>query len=153
MTANVHYLRQWRLSSGLTLADVAKDLNITEASVSRIERGLQPYNQNTLQRFADLYKCKPSDLLSHDAASNLFAHNETGSRASDRNNKNGGPNYLAHWREFRNLTQAALAEKVGTNANMVGYLESGERGLSAKWLRRFAVALDTTPGMLLVDNT
>lgn len=47
------------------------------------------------------------------------------------------------------MTQEELAERVGTNANMIGYLESGERGLSAKWLRRLAPALDTTPGMLL----
>lgn len=63
--------------------------------------------------------------------------------------KNGGPNYLREWRLFRKLTQEQLAERVGTNANMIGYLESGERGLSAKWLRRLAPALDTTPGMLL----
>ena len=38
---------------------------------------------------------------------------------------------------------------VSTNANMIGYLENGERGLSAKWLRRLAPALQTTPGLLL----
>lgn len=64
-------------------------------------------------------------------------------------NKNGGPNYLRAWREFRRMTQEQLAEKVGTNANMISYLESGERGLSAKWLRRLAPALETSPGMLL----
>jgi len=63
--------------------------------------------------------------------------------------KNGGPNYLREWRTFRRLSQAALAERVGTNANMIQYLETGERGLSAKWLRKLAPALDTTPGMLL----
>lgn len=63
--------------------------------------------------------------------------------------KNGGPNFLKAWREFRGLTQQELADKVDTNANMIGYLESGERGLSAKWLRRLAPALDTTSGMLL----
>jgi transcriptional regulator with XRE-family HTH domain len=63
--------------------------------------------------------------------------------------KNGGPNYLKAWRLFRGLTQEQLAALVDTNANMIGYLESGERGLSAKWLRRLAPALDTTPGMLL----
>lgn len=63
--------------------------------------------------------------------------------------KNGGPNYLKAWREFRRLTQDQLAEKVGTNANMISYLESGERGLSAKWLRRLAPVLETTAGMLL----
>jgi transcriptional regulator with XRE-family HTH domain len=63
--------------------------------------------------------------------------------------KNGGPNHLRDWRNFRKLTQEQLAELVGTNPNMIGYLESGERGLSAKWLRRLAPALNTTPGMLL----
>jgi transcriptional regulator with XRE-family HTH domain len=63
--------------------------------------------------------------------------------------KNAGPNHLQAWRVFRDMTQAELAEKVGTSQNMIGYLESGERGLSAKWLRRLAPALKTTPGMLL----
>lgn len=63
--------------------------------------------------------------------------------------KNAGPNYLRAWREFRKLSQAELAESVGTNQNMIAYLESGERGLSAKWLRKLAPALKTTPGHLL----
>ena len=63
--------------------------------------------------------------------------------------KNAGPNHLKAWREFREMTQADLAEKVGTNQNMIAYLESGERGLSAKWLRKLAPALGTTPGHLL----
>ncbi len=62
--------------------------------------------------------------------------------------KNGGPNFLRAWRDYRHLTQAELAERVGTNANMIGYLETGERGLSLKWLRKLADALDTTVGML-----
>lgn len=63
--------------------------------------------------------------------------------------KNGGPNHLKAWREHRGMTQAELADKVGTNANMIGYLEAGERGLSAKWLRRLADALGISPGHLL----
>lgn len=63
--------------------------------------------------------------------------------------KNGGPNHLKAWREYRKLTQSKLAERVGTNSNMIGYLESGERALSAKWLRRLADALEITPGHLL----
>ena len=63
--------------------------------------------------------------------------------------KNGGPNFLREWRQFRGMTQQQLAEAVGTNANMIQYLENGERGLSAKWLRKLAPALDTTAGMIL----
>lgn len=68
----------------------------------------------------------------------------------DSDDKNGGPNNLRAWRMHRKLSQADLAERVvpPTNANMIQYLESGERGLSLKWLRRLADALDTTPGHL-----
>jgi transcriptional regulator with XRE-family HTH domain len=66
-----------------------------------------------------------------------------------RVNKNAGPNHLKAWREHRDMTQEQLAEKVGTSANMIHYLETGERGLSAKWLRRLAPALNTSPGHLL----
>jgi transcriptional regulator with XRE-family HTH domain len=67
----------------------------------------------------------------------------------DDQDKNGGPNYLREWRRFRRMTQQELATAVDTNANMIQYLESGERGLSAKWLRRLAPVLDTTSGMIL----
>ena len=63
--------------------------------------------------------------------------------------KNAGPNYLRAWREFREMTQEELADKVHTSTNMIHYLETGERGLSAKWLRKLAPALKTTPGHLL----
>lgn len=67
--------------------------------------------------------------------------------ASD--DKNGGPNHLKAWRELRGLSQQQLGEDVGTTQHQIAYLESGERGLSAKWLRKLSAALDTTPGMLL----
>lgn len=58
-------------------------------------------------------------------------------------------NYLRAWRERANLTQEELADKVGTAGNVIGLLESGERGLSGKWLRRLAPHLGTTAGHLL----
>lgn len=69
----------------------------------------------------------------------------------DDEDKNGGPNHLAAWREYRGLGQAELAAKAvpPTTQGQIAHLESGRVGLSAKWLRRLAPALDTTPGMLL----
>ncbi|MEO8811606.1 MAG: helix-turn-helix transcriptional regulator [Caulobacteraceae bacterium] len=58
-------------------------------------------------------------------------------------------NFLRAWREHRHLTQAALAEAVGTTGAVISLLESGERGLSDKWLRRLAPVLATRPGHLL----
>lgn len=67
----------------------------------------------------------------------------------DNNDSNGGPNHLRAWREFREMSQQELADKVGTSHQVIGYLERGRTQLSAKWLRQLAPALDTTPGMLL----
>ena len=63
--------------------------------------------------------------------------------------KNGGANYLPAWRERAKLTQEQLAEKVGTTGAVISLLESGDRALSAKWLRRLAPELGTTEGFLL----
>ena len=67
----------------------------------------------------------------------------------ETDDKNGGPNNLKAWREFRKMSQALLAKEADTTQHQIAYLESGERGLSAKWLRKLAPALNTTPGMLL----
>ena len=58
-------------------------------------------------------------------------------------------NYLRAWREYRGLTQAQLAAMIGTEGSVISLLESGDRELSDKWLRRVAPALGTTPGFLL----
>ena len=65
--------------------------------------------------------------------------------------KNGGPNNLKAWRDYRGLTQEDLAAKVvpTTTATMISMLETGDRGLSAKWLRRLGDALNISPGHLL----
>ena len=61
----------------------------------------------------------------------------------------GAGHKLRAWREFRKLTQAELAERVGTTTAVISHLETEKRGLSAKWLYRLAPALGTRPGFLL----
>lgn len=58
-------------------------------------------------------------------------------------------NHLRAWREKRGLSQEALAKLVGTAGNVISLLESGDRALSDKWLRKLAPALGTQPGFLL----
>jgi transcriptional regulator with XRE-family HTH domain len=58
-------------------------------------------------------------------------------------------NYLRAWRHKAGLTLEQLAEKVGTTRAVVSLLENEKRPLSSKWLRKFAEALDTTPGRIL----
>lgn len=73
----------------------------------------------------------------------FFDHTQSVGMPDD--DKNGGPNYLRAWREFHKMSREQLASAVGTNSNMILYLEEGQRGLSLKWLRRLAPALKTRP--------
>lgn len=80
-----HFLRAWREASGFTLENVAERVGIigserldaandplssprkfTHASLSRIERGLQPYNQPLLEILAGIYGTEPASLLIRD---------------------------------------------------------------------------------------
>ncbi len=47
------------------------------------------------------------------------------------------------------MTQAKLAEAIGTSGAVISLLESGDRALSPKWLNRIAPVLGTRPGHLL----
>lgn len=61
-----HYLRLWREYRGLTLPQMeAATLpdKISKATLSRIERGLQPYSQDTLEICARVLDVEPGFLL------------------------------------------------------------------------------------------
>lgn len=47
------------------------------------------------------------------------------------------------------MSQEELAKAIGSTHQVIGYLERGRTQLSAKWLRKLAPALKTTPGLML----
>jgi len=57
------FIREWRQSRGLTLEQLANRIGITHASLSRIERGRQPYSQPLLEALADALQTEPASLL------------------------------------------------------------------------------------------
>jgi transcriptional regulator with XRE-family HTH domain len=58
-------------------------------------------------------------------------------------------NFVAAWRERKGWTQAKLGEEIGTTGSVVSLLESGDRQLSPKWLRKIAAAFQIPTGYLL----
>jgi transcriptional regulator with XRE-family HTH domain len=60
---NRTFIRQWRKHRGLTLARLADRVGTTHATLSRIERSVQPYNQPLLEAIADALGTDPSSLL------------------------------------------------------------------------------------------
>jgi transcriptional regulator with XRE-family HTH domain len=81
-----------------------------------------------------------------DAFSGRFSQNAIMDEDDD---KNGGPNHLRAWMKFRKKKGAQLAADLDITPGMVSDLVNSNRALSAKWLRRLAPQLNTTPGLLL----
>jgi transcriptional regulator with XRE-family HTH domain len=57
------FIRQWRTYRQLTLQQVADRVGTTHATLSRIERGVQPYNQPLLEQIATALQTDPASLL------------------------------------------------------------------------------------------
>jgi transcriptional regulator with XRE-family HTH domain len=57
------YLREWRKSKDMTLDEVGKLMGMDKSSISKMERGLTPYNQIHLQQMRDIYNVEIPDLL------------------------------------------------------------------------------------------
>lgn len=62
-------------------------------------------------------------------------------------------NRIKHFREKAGLTLQALADRVGTSNQQVGYLERGQRKLSQEWMERISAALGVNPADLLPPKT
>jgi hypothetical protein len=66
-----HYFREWRAFRELSLAKAVSRMEaepggnplITGMSLSRIERGLQPYSEEVVNALADIYRCEPYELF------------------------------------------------------------------------------------------
>ncbi|MGZ8286102.1 MAG: helix-turn-helix domain-containing protein [Allosphingosinicella sp.] len=60
------FLREWRQHRGFSLEAAAAEIGMTHTNLSRIERGLYPYNQDLMESLALVYGCDPVDLLIRD---------------------------------------------------------------------------------------
>ena len=59
-----HFIAEWRRHRALSQAALGAELGISKASVSRIERCLQPYTQDILEAIAEVLRTEPALLLS-----------------------------------------------------------------------------------------
>jgi transcriptional regulator with XRE-family HTH domain len=60
------HLKAWRLARELSVEKLGELAGTSGATVSRIERGEQPYSQPLLEAFAAALDCDPADILARD---------------------------------------------------------------------------------------
>lgn len=56
-------VKHFRELKGLSQRDVAKILDITQASYWRLEKGISLLNSNQIVKLCNLFECTPNDLL------------------------------------------------------------------------------------------
>jgi transcriptional regulator with XRE-family HTH domain len=60
--------------------------------------------------------------------------------------------YIAHWREFRNLTQEQLASRLGMSAAQLSRIENLKQPYTQDFLEAAAEALNTDPASLIMRD-
>lgn len=78
-------MRQWREEREMTLEAVGAEIGLSHAQLGRIERGLQPYNQELLEALAVLYRIDVASLIMRDPADpegiwSIWDHAKVGER-------------------------------------------------------------------------
>lgn len=56
------YLKEWREYRGLTQEQLAERVGMSVSNVSQLERGLQGYSQDGLEKLAEALQCEPGHL-------------------------------------------------------------------------------------------
>lgn len=60
--------------------------------------------------------------------------------------------FIREWRDFRNLSQEALGERMGTSGGSISRIETGEQPYTQDTLEALAEALNTDPASLLMRD-
>lgn len=57
------FIREWRKSKDMSLEQLAARIPMDKGNLSKVERGILPYNQEMLERIADALSTDPASLL------------------------------------------------------------------------------------------
>lgn len=60
------FIRQWRTHRGYSLDRLAEMVPMDKSNLSKVERGILPYNQEMLERLAEALMTDPASLLMRD---------------------------------------------------------------------------------------
>jgi transcriptional regulator with XRE-family HTH domain len=57
------YIRAWRKERGMTMMELAEKAGMHQGHLSKLERGLMPYTQQSLERVAKALRVTPGALI------------------------------------------------------------------------------------------
>jgi len=69
----VPFIRAWRESKGMSLETLASRVPMDKGNLSKVERGLLPYNQEMLERIADVLQTDPATLIMREPGAEIWS--------------------------------------------------------------------------------
>jgi len=124
-------LRLARERKGLTLAQLAKELNLSAAYLSEIETGKVVPAVSTIRGLASQLEIPVPTLVGPTSSLGLK---------------------LRTMRDQQGLTQAALAEKAGVSPGLIAQVEQGKIQPSFKTVEKLSHVLGVSPCYFVLDN-
>ncbi len=144
-----HYIREWRLFSDMTLEQLGDRINLTHATLSRIERGKTAYTQQVLERLAEVLSCQPADLICRDPDPLAQYRRKQEPKVSEKKNRTI---FIREWRRFRKLSQSKLGFRMGISREYVSLVENGKRRYDQVFLEAAAEALNCSIADLITRD-
>lgn len=134
-------LKELRIESGLSQAQLAEKTGLSQSALARWELGKTEPTASAIELLADFFNVSTETLLQSDLIS-------TSSQPMQVTSPLCG-NRLRELRKVKNLTQTQLANAVGLGSQAYAYYEKGEREPSPETLCKLADFFGVTVDELL----
>lgn len=131
------YIKNIRLSKGLSLRDVDRMSNVTFSNLSMIEHGTRKATPFVLKELSKVYNVDYIELL------------KMCGYIDDLESKKITKNNIKNLRKSFGLSQTELGNKIGLSARSIGFYESDDRDMPTSKLKQIANFFNVTPDYIL----
>ena len=104
-----HFIEAWRRHAGLTQVQVAEKMKVEQSTVSKLERGLSPYDQDMLEELAAVFECAPADLISQQPGPSPAAPRRSDGEKEKVVGTKDGPEFPGDYSSAKALERIAAA--------------------------------------------
>lgn len=137
-------IKKLRNDSGLTLAQIAEKLDVTEATAQRYEsaKGIKTIPYESIEKYADIFNCTPQYIMGWDGEDKAKSteYISIGERIKQRRVELG-------------ISQEELANMLGYKSrSSIAKIECEDSGLPRDKIKEIATALNTDPSYIMGWN-
>ena len=153
MASFAERLQQALQAKGMSAAQLSRELNIDEGTISNYKKGKYEPKQRRTQAIANVLNVSVDWLMGYDVESTHYSDKTENSKEACKDDFSNNLNML---RKYKNLSQDKLAEELNLSRSLIGMWESGQRKPSYETLKLLAdyfdVSLDNLCGNIKTNS-